>query len=86
MIFWSIPRPEEHEEHLRVVLGVLRKKQLYAKLEKCEFWLDEVQFLGHVVNKDGMVVDPSKVEALLKWERPTNVTEIRSFLGLAGYY
>jgi hypothetical protein len=78
--------PEEQEEHLRVVLGVLKEKQLYVKLEKCEFWLDEVQFLGHVVNKDGVAVDPSKVEVVLKWERPTNVTEIWSFLGLAGYY
>ena len=59
---------------------------MYAKLEKCEFWLDEVQFLGHVVNKDGVAVVPSKVEAVLKWERPTNVTEIRSLLGLARYY
>jgi hypothetical protein len=63
------------------VLGVLKEKQLYAKLEKCEFWLDKVQFLGHLVNKDGVAIDPSKVEAVLKWERPTNVTEIRSFLG-----
>jgi chemotaxis signal transduction protein len=59
---------------------------LYAKLDKCDFWLGEVQFLGHVINKDGVAVDPSKVEAVMKWERPTNVTEIRSFLGLAGYY
>jgi chemotaxis signal transduction protein len=59
---------------------------LYAKLEKCEFWLDEVQFLGQVVKKDGMAVDLSRVKAILKWKRPTNVTEIRSFLELAGYY
>ena len=67
---------EEHEEHLRLVLGILREKQLYAKLDKCEFWLEEVQFLGHVINKDGVAVDPSKVEAVMKWERPTNATEI----------
>jgi hypothetical protein len=77
---------DEHEEHLRLVLSILKEKQLYAKLDKCEFWLEEVQFLGHVINKDSVAVDPSKVEAVMKWERPTNVTEIRSFLGLAGYY
>jgi hypothetical protein len=59
---------------------------LYAKLDKCEFWLEEVQFLGHVINKDNVAIDPSKVKAVLKWERPTNVTEIQCFLGLAGYY
>ena len=65
---------EEHGEHLRLVLGILREKQLYAKLDKCDFWLEEVQFLGHVINKDGVAVDPSKVEAVMKWERPTNTT------------
>jgi len=76
----------EHEQHLRVVLQTLRENQLYAKLDKCEFWLQEVIFLGHVISAEGILVDPRKVEAVLKWERPTNVTEIRSFLGLAGYY
>jgi hypothetical protein len=64
----------------------LRDKRLYAKFSKCEFWLDKVIFLGHIVSKDGISVDPKKVEAVVKWERPTNVHEIRSFLGLAGYY
>ena len=77
---------EEHEEHLKIALQVLRDNKLYAKLSKCEFWLEEVSFLGHVISKDGISVDPSKVEAVLNWERPTNITEIRSFLGLAGYY
>ena len=77
---------EEHKEHLRVVLGIPKEKKLYARLDKCEFWLEEVQFLGHVIDKGGVAVDPSKVEAVLKWERPTNVTKIRSFLGLAAYY
>ncbi|XP_027346559.1 uncharacterized protein LOC113858230 [Abrus precatorius] len=77
---------EEHVEHLRIVLQILKEKQLYAKLSKCEFWLTEVNFLGHVINKGGIVVDPTKVEAVLKWEQPRTVTEIRSFLGLAGYY
>ncbi|XP_074270856.1 uncharacterized protein LOC141594763 [Silene latifolia] len=77
---------EEHEEHLRVVLQTLRENQLYAKLSKCEFWLEEVAFLGHVISKKGVSVDPSKIEAVTKWESPKNVAEIRSFLGLAGYY
>jgi hypothetical protein len=76
----------EHEQHLRVVLQTLRENQLYAKLDKYEFWLQEVVFLGHVISAEGILVDPRKVEAVLKWERPTNMTEIWSFLGLTGYY
>ena len=76
----------EHANHLREVLETLRRNKLYAKLSKCEFWLNEVVFLGHVISKKGISVDPKKIEAVLRWERPTNVTEIRSFLGLAGYY
>ncbi|GAV83390.1 hypothetical protein CFOL_v3_26838, partial [Cephalotus follicularis] len=68
------------------VLGILRKNQLYAKFSKCEFWLEQVAFLGHVVTSEGISVDPTKVEAITKWLRPTTVTEVRSFLGLAGYY
>ncbi|XP_057418514.1 uncharacterized mitochondrial protein AtMg00860-like [Lotus japonicus] len=77
---------QEHEEHLRLVLGILRERQLYAKLSKCEFWLESVKFLGHVVSKAGIAVDPAKVEAVNSWEAPKTVTEVRSFLGLAGYY
>jgi len=77
---------EEHAEHLRLVLGVLREKQIYAKLSKCEFWMDEVQFLGHVISAQDISVDPAKVEAVVKWESPKSATEIRSFVGLAGYY
>ncbi|XP_072064483.1 uncharacterized protein [Arachis hypogaea] len=77
---------EEHADHLRTVLQILRDRKLYAKLSKCEFWKSEVKFLGHVVSKQGIAVDPAKVEAVMNWERPTSVTEIRSFLGLAGYY
>ncbi|WVZ97053.1 hypothetical protein U9M48_042617, partial [Paspalum notatum var. saurae] len=73
----------EHEEHLRIVLSRLREHKLYAKFNKCAFWLKEVAFLGHM---KGVVVDPSKVEDVLKWKQPSTVTEIRSFLGLAGYY
>jgi hypothetical protein len=72
---------EEHEDHLRQALQRLREKRLYAKFSKCEFWLDKVIFLGHVVSKDNISVDPKKVEAV-----PTSVHEIRSFLGLASYY
>ena len=77
---------EEHAEHLRQVLQTLREHQLYAKYEKCGFWLREVQFLGHVVSEQGIVVDPSKVSAVREWGQPTTPTEVHSFLGLAGYY
>jgi hypothetical protein len=76
----------EHEQHLRTVLQVLRDKQLYAKLSKCEFFQTEIGFLGHVINQDGIKMEPSKVDAVLKWPQPKNIHEIRSFLGLAGYY
>jgi len=77
---------DEHEEHLSIVLQTLRNRQLYAKLSKCEFWLDKVSFLGHVISQGGIGVDPSKIEVVLKWENPKFVFEIRSFLGLVGYY
>ena len=76
----------EHEYHLRIVLQLLRDHQLYAKFSKCEFWLTEVRFLGHVVSASGVSVDPEKVEAVMSLERSNSVFEIRSFLGLAGYY
>ena len=77
---------EEHEYHLRLVLQRLREHQLYAKFSKCEFWLPQVAFLGHIVGKDGILVDPSKIEAVKNWPRPASVSEVRSFLGLASYY
>ena len=77
---------EKHEQHLRVVLQTLRDHKLYVKLKKCEFWLESDAFLGHMISKDGILVDPKKVEAIVNWERPKDVREIRSFLGLAGYY
>ncbi|XP_063942791.1 uncharacterized protein LOC135150428 [Daucus carota subsp. sativus] len=77
---------EEHAEHLKTALEILRKKKLYAKFSKCEFWLEEVQFLGHIVSREGIKVDPAKIEAIMNWERPKTPTEIRRFLGLAGYY
>ncbi|GJW48899.1 reverse transcriptase domain-containing protein [Tanacetum coccineum] len=77
---------EEHEAHLKTILDLLKEEKLYAKFSKCEFWLKEVQFLGHVVNRDGIHVDPSKVESEKNWKTTESPTEIRSFLGLAGYY
>ncbi|GJU55609.1 reverse transcriptase domain-containing protein [Tanacetum coccineum] len=77
---------EDHEVHLGSVLELLRKEKLYAKFSKCEFWLQEVQFLGHVVNQNGIHVDPSKIEAVKNWKTPTTHSEIQSFLGLASYY
>nr|CAE02906.1 OSJNBb0045P24.14 [Oryza sativa Japonica Group] len=77
---------EEHEEHLRLALEKLREHQVYAKFSKCEFWLSEVKFLGHVISSGGVAVDPSNVESVLSWKQPKTVSEIRSFLGLAGYY
>ena len=76
----------EHEDHLRIVLQLLRDHQQYAKFSKCQFWLTEVIFLGHVVSVSGVSVDPEKVEAVMSWERPNLVFEIRSFSGLARYY
>ncbi|KAJ3673166.1 hypothetical protein LUZ60_006540 [Juncus effusus] len=76
----------EHEKHLRIVLQTLLNHKLYVKFKKCEFWLPSVSFLGHVISKDGLSVDPKKVEAVVNWKPPMNVTEVRSFLGLAGYY
>jgi hypothetical protein len=77
---------EEHAEHLRVVLGTLCEHQLYAKFYKCEFWLKEVGFLGHVLSAGGVSVDPSKITSIMERKVPTNPTEVRAFLGLAGYY
>ncbi|KAJ9536067.1 hypothetical protein OSB04_un000770 [Centaurea solstitialis] len=77
---------EDHANHLHIILELLKRERLYAKLSKCEFWLREVQFLGHIVSKNGIKVDPVKIEAIEKWEPPKTPTEVRSFLGLAGYY
>ena len=77
---------EEHEEHLQKALERLRREKLYAKLNKCEFWLDSVSFLGHTISGEGVAVDPEKVKVVVEWTRPTSVFEIRSFLGLVGYY
>ncbi|XP_073033798.1 uncharacterized mitochondrial protein AtMg00860-like [Primulina eburnea] len=80
------PSVEEHREHMRITLQTLREKELYAKFRKCEFWLKSVAFLGHIISELGVSVDPKKVEAIKDWPQPKTVTEVRSFLGLAGYY
>jgi hypothetical protein len=77
---------KEHEEHLRKALERLRREKLYAKLEKCEFWLNGVSFLGNIIPVEGVAVDPEKVKVVVEWTRPTSVFKIRSFLGLASYY
>ena len=76
---------EEHVNHLRTFLGVLGKQKVYAKFSKCEFWLKLVAFLGHVVSKEGVRVDPQKIEEVKNWFRPSYLTKVRSFVGLASY-
>jgi hypothetical protein len=77
---------EEHEDHLHLVLRKLRDHKLYAKLSKCEFLLKQIAFLGHIILKGGISVDPNKIQDVLSWNAATNVGDIRSFFGLAGYY
>ncbi|GKC73617.1 putative reverse transcriptase domain-containing protein, partial [Tanacetum coccineum] len=77
---------KEHEEHLKAILELLKKEKLYAKFSKCEFWIPKVQFLGHVIDSRGIHVDPTKIESIKDWASPKTPTEIRQFLGLAGYY
>ncbi|GJV65352.1 putative reverse transcriptase domain-containing protein [Tanacetum coccineum] len=77
---------KEHEEHLKTILGLLKKEELYAKSSKCEFWINTVKFLGHMIDSSGIHVDPAKIEAVKNWASPTTPSEIRQFLGLACYY
>ena len=77
---------ESHDTHLQLVLETLRKEQLYAKQSKCEYWKNEISFLRHIVSKEGIRVDPKKIEVVVEWKPPRNVTKVRSFLGLVGYY
>nr|GEX24161.1 putative reverse transcriptase domain, ribonuclease H-like domain, aspartic peptidase domain protein [Tanacetum cinerariifolium] len=84
LIYWK--SKEDHEGHLRLVLELLKKERLFAKFSTCEFWLQEVHFLGHVVNSNGIHIDQSKIEAVKSWKAPKTLSEIRSFLGLDGYY
>ncbi|GJX54332.1 putative reverse transcriptase domain-containing protein [Tanacetum coccineum] len=82
----AAPNKQEHEEHLKIILELLKKEELYAKFSKCEFWIPKVQFLGHVIDNKGIHVDPAKIESVKDWASPKTPTEIRQFLGLAGYY
>lgn len=77
---------KEHEKHLRTSLQLLRDHQLYVKPNKCESWLEQVAFLGHKIFKDGLSMDLAKIEAVVNWKRPNNVSKVHGFLGLAGYY
>ena len=77
---------QEHEEPLRIVLQVLREHKLFDKFRKCDFFEDKIHYLGHVVSKEGILVDPDKIKAIMEWHIPKNVTDIRSFMGIAGYY
>jgi hypothetical protein len=77
---------EGHAKNLRIALQILREHKLYAKFSKCEFWLDQIEFLGHMISKKGIAVNPSKVASILKWESLKNVKQIRGFLGMTGYY
>ena len=86
MIYFYSKSDSDHEEHLRLVLQKLRDNQLYAKFSKCEFWIDKVPFLGHIISNGGISVDHAKVREIVAWSIPSIVTEISSFLGLAGYY
>jgi hypothetical protein len=86
LIYWYSRSEKEHEEHLRLALQKLRENRLYAKLSKCEFWMKQVAFLGHIISKGGISVDPSNVRDVLSWNAPMSVDDIQSFLGLAGYY
>ncbi|GJR40173.1 putative reverse transcriptase domain-containing protein [Tanacetum coccineum] len=77
---------EEHEAHLRLILELLKKEELYAKFSKCDFWMSKVQFLRHVIDSEGIHVDPVKIKSIKDWESPKTPTEIHQFLGLASYY
>jgi hypothetical protein len=77
---------EKHEEHLKLVLQVLREHQLYAKFSKCDFFQKQVHYLGHFISKEGVVVDHDKIKSIMDWPTPKDVAVIRSFMGLAGYY
>nr|GFC45445.1 putative reverse transcriptase domain-containing protein [Tanacetum cinerariifolium] len=83
---WGAPDEKEHEEHLKAILKLLKKEELYAKFSKCEFWIPKVQFLSHVIDSQSIHVDPAKIESVKDWASPKSPMEIRQFLGLTGYY
>lgn len=77
---------DEHPKHLKIVLQTLREHQLYAKFSKCEFFKEQIQYLGHIITKDGIVMDLEKIRTIMEWPVPKDVADIQSFMGLAGYY
>ena len=77
---------EEHDEHLWIILQVLREHQLHAKFNKCEFYKDKIQYLGHVISEEGISVDPDKINSIMDWYVPKEVTDVRSFMEITGYY
>ena len=77
---------EKHDEHLHLVLQCLQENKLYGKLSKCSFYQSKIHYLGNIISGEGIDVDPAKVEAIMEWPTPTNVPEVRSFMGLEGYY
>ena len=77
---------EEHKEHLRIVLQTLKENQLYAKFSKCEFYKDKIQYLGHIISEQGLAIDPQNIKAIREWSVPNDVSAVRSFMGIAGYY
>ena len=85
-IFVYSKNEKEHEEHLSLTLQLLREHQLYAKLSKCDFYRDRIQYLGHIISKEGISVDPENIEAIMNCLTPRNVTDVRYFMGLAGYH
>nr|GFC27500.1 hypothetical protein [Tanacetum cinerariifolium] len=85
--YWELNKlTKKHEEHLKAILELLKKYELYAKFSKCTFWIPKVQFLGHVIDSQGIHVDPAKIKFVRDWAPPKSPMEIRQFLGLAGYY
>ncbi|GJT98708.1 putative reverse transcriptase domain-containing protein [Tanacetum coccineum] len=87
MIFsYTLVTKKEQANHLRIILELLRKDKLYAKFSKCDFWIRMVQFLGYLIDSQGLHVDPAKIKAVKNWSSPTTPTEVRQFLGLVGYY
>ena len=81
---FPLENEEEHEEHLRLTLNLLREHQLYAKLSKCDFYRDRIQYLGHIIPEEGISVDPENIEAIMNWPTPRNVTDVRYFYGTCG--
>ena len=77
---------EEHDEHLRIVLQMLRKHKLYAKFDKCDFYQNKIEYLEYVISTEGIVIDPEKIKSIMEWLVPKDVADIRSFMGITGYY